>query len=139
MINKFEGEYRFLSNFWPAEVEFDGVTYPTVEHAYQAAKTTKISERKNIKGALTPEMAKKMGKAITLRADWETIKIGVMRDLINKKFDIPELKKLLLKTEDQDLIEGNWWNDTFWGVCKGKGENHLGKLLMEKREMLGHE
>jgi ribA/ribD-fused uncharacterized protein len=139
-IDKFEGEYRFLSNFWPSEVKLkDGkekFSYDTVEHAYQAAKTLDTQERAHVALSKTAAEAKKRGKKVTMRPDWDEVKVGVMRDLIDQKFEDAELGMKLLKTGDAKLIEGNWWGDTFWGVCKGVGENWLGRLLMEKREAL---
>jgi ribA/ribD-fused uncharacterized protein len=136
-INEFKGHYRFLSNFYPSQVEMDGHFYPTVEHAYQAAKTLDDVERFNIRKATTPSMAKSMGKSVKLRKDWNQIKLQVMENLLRQKFDSdinPELSNNLFNTHHQELIEGNYWGDTFWGVCNGKGENHLGKLLMKIRD-----
>src|SRR5690348_9381030 len=62
-IAEFQGEYRFLSNFWPAEVAYEGITYPTAEHAYQAAKTMDVNERKRIAALPTPAEAKAAGRA----------------------------------------------------------------------------
>jgi ribA/ribD-fused uncharacterized protein len=137
-INEFEGKYRFLSNFYPSMVEFDGERYPTIEHAYQAAKYLDPDKRSKIRLAATPTAAKKLGRAKTgFRPDWDSVKIGVMRDLISQKFRSgTELATKLTDTRGVELIEGNWWGDKFWGVCKGVGENHLGKLLMEQREKL---
>ena len=139
MINEFQGEYRFLSNFWPAKVVLDNVQYPSVEHAYMAAKTTDIRIRKKIKEQPTPSLAKKLGRSIQLRPDWEMIKLGVMESLVRQKFQEPTLKAKLLATHNRELIEGNNWNDTFWGVCRGKGSNHLGKILMKVRDELFEE
>lgn len=133
-IESFQGEHRFLSNFWHVYVTYDGEVYPTVEHAYQAAKTLNPEFRKAICYATTGE-AKRMGRQVPMRPDWEAIKIDVMRDLLKQKFtEEPELRELLLATGDAELIEGNTWNDYFWGVCNGNGQNWLGKLLMEVRE-----
>jgi ribA/ribD-fused uncharacterized protein len=72
-----------------------------------------------------------------MRPDWEQVKILIMTSLVRDKFTRhQDLKEQLLATGDAELIEGNWWGDTFWGVCKGKGENHLGKVLMKVREEL---
>lgn len=136
-IFEFQGEYRFLSNFWPSEVEMDGLIYPTVEHAYQAAKTLDIRIRKIILDLKTPAAAKKFAKTISLRPDWSNIKIGIMEDLVRKKFvNNISLSSRLLNTGEGEIIEGNSWNDTFWGVCNGKGKNHLGKILMKIRSEL---
>lgn len=136
-MNKILGffkEYRFLSNFEPSVVQLDGVNYPTVEHAYQAAKTTDVSEREEICSASTATIAKRLGKKVTMRSDWEEVKISVMKSLVDQKFsNHRHLRESLISTEDSYLEETNYWGDRFWGVCKGKGENHLGKILMEVR------
>ena len=136
MIDKFTGENRFLSNFYPSEIEWQGKIWPTVEHAYQAAKCWVASEAEEIRKAETPAIAKKLGKHCTLVDNWDEVKIPIMRELLAQKFADPELRDKLLQTGDQKLIEGNHWNDQFWGVCMGKGQNHLGKLLMELRDKI---
>ena len=133
MISEFQGDFRFLSNFWPCVIEFEGIKFSSVEHAYQAAKTLDIKERKRIAKLLTPGKAKRAGKELMLRPDWEEIKLPIMRELLIKKFSHRELM-FRLKLTEGELIEGNNWGDTFWGICRGKGENHLGKLLMEIRD-----
>jgi ribA/ribD-fused uncharacterized protein len=135
-ITEFRGKYRFLSNFYAARVEWDGVGYPTVEHAFQAAKTTDPQARERIRGAETPGAAKAMGRRVPLRPDWDAVKVDIMRELLFKKFQDLDLAAALYATEDVPLVEGNWWGDTFWGVCQGRGENMLGKLLMEVRATL---
>lgn len=139
MIIEFQGDFQFLSNFWPSEIEFDGMIFQTVEHAYQAAKTTITSERKRIQSCRQPRQAKRLGRQVTLRPDWESIKITVMVILVAKKFQDPQLKALLLATGTQKIEEGNTWGDTFWGICppgSGNGKNMLGKILMSVREDL---
>lgn len=135
-IDSFSGKHRFLSNFYPCNVEFDMVTYPTVEHAYQAAKTMHHAERRLIEQAGTPGAAKRLGKLVTLRKDWKRVKIVVMLELLRKKFASGAIRDQLLATGDTELTEGNTWGDRFWGVCGGIGENMLGKLLMQVREEL---
>lgn len=125
-IDKFEGEYRWLSNFWE-------YPFPSIEHFYQAAKTTDPIKMIRILTAKDAAAAKKAGKTAKLREDWATIKFDIMRELVSIKFKNPELRAKLIATGDQELIEGNWWGDTIWGVCKGVGENHLGKILMVER------
>lgn len=135
-IGRFTHEYRFLSNFWPAPVDLDGMTYPTVEHAYQAAKTLDPNEREWVRLAITPGDAKRRGRRVTVSADWESRKLQVMEDLLRQKFDPSrdQLYKMLLGTRGRGLVEGNDWGDTFWGVCRGEGQNHLGRLLMKIRD-----
>jgi ribA/ribD-fused uncharacterized protein len=137
-IDSFQGEYRFLSNFWPAVVEYEGITYPSVEHAYQAAKTLDRNERRRIAAIVEPDDAKRAGRALpNQRKDWEQVKLRVMEDCVRYKFmHHAELREKLLATGDAELIEGNTWNDRYWGVCEGQGENHLGKILMKVRTEL---
>lgn len=105
--------------------------FGTVEHAYQAAKTTIMSERQRIKQAPNPGTAKRWGQNVTKRSDWEIVKVHIMESLVEQKFRLhPALRIKLLKTSEDELIEGNTWGDTFWGVCNGQGQNHLGKILM---------
>ena len=136
-IASFSGDYSFLSNFHPSPVLMDGQQYPIVEHAFQAAKTTSVAERQVIQMIRSPGQAKRQGRKVTLRDGWELIKLNVMLQLLRRKFDFDSvLAHKLLATGDKELIEGNTWNDTYWGVCGGKGENHLGKLLMQVRKEL---
>lgn len=133
MINSFEGEYAFLSNFYEHPISNGVITFPTNEHYFQAMKTLEDDERLAIARAATPGQAKRMGRSVNLRPDWESIKMDVMETAVRIKFTDPELAAKLIATGDEELIEGNWWNDTFWGVCNGVGENHLGKILMKVR------
>lgn len=134
MIDSFRGDFGFLSNFHEASIWYEGERYPSVEHAFQAYKTTDPASRKLIRETARPGDAKKLGRGVQLRSDWETIKVELMRALVREKFKNPILRAMLVATEDATLIEGNTWNDTTWGVCRGKGLNLLGKILMEVRE-----
>ncbi len=134
IIDSFDGKYRFLSNFYPSEICVEEKTYKTVEHAYQASKTWLEGQEKWVREAKTPGEAKKRGRKVSCRYDWEDAKVEIMLSLLKKKFEIPELREKLIETGDVKLIEGNTWRDTFWGVCDGIGENHLGKLLMKVRD-----
>ena len=137
MIDKFNGEYRWLSNFYPAVILYKGDVFPTSEHAYQAMKTFHPEEYEQIRAASTPGKAKRLGSRVTLRPDWDNVKLGLMLEIVTAKFrEHPELAEKLLATGDEELIEGNTWNDTFWGVCDGKGKNYLGRILMLIREEL---
>lgn len=135
-ITSFRGSYRWLSNFYPAYVEFEGERYPTVEHAFQAAKTLEPRLRRAVRDVATPGLAKKMGRALQLRPDWEAVKLDVMLNLLRQKFAHIRLLDLLLATGEAKLIEGNTWGDRFWGTVDGEGENHLGRLLMQVRDEL---
>ena len=139
-IQRFSGAYRFLSNFYDSEIEVNEKIYPTVEHAYQAHKTLNGKQRELIRLANSPGQAKRLGQKVELRSDWEVVKLSIMKELLTRKFQIPRLRELLLETRDYELIEGNTWGDTYWGVCNGEGQNWLGKLLMEVRnEITGGE
>lgn len=136
VITSFSGEYRFLSNFWVAPIEYEGITYPSSEHAYQAAKTLNTDIREIFSVLDSPAKAKKLGQLIEIRADWEHVKINVMREIVEAKFENhPDLMSKLMDTKGQKLIEGNTWGDTFWGECPlGTGRNELGKILMGIRD-----
>ena len=136
-IAVFQDEFRFLSNFWPSTVTFEGIEYTSVEHAYVAAKTTNLQLRKQIAACKIPAEVKKLGRKLKLRPNWDDVKISVMRELVREKFTRhPDLRRLLKDTGDAELIEGNWWGDTFWGRYNGVGQNWLGKILMEIRDEL---
>jgi len=136
-INRFDGEYAFLSNFYPCRVYMgDGVDYPSVEHAFQAMKTEDVDQRLEIAALGTPGQAKRAGRRLKLCQDWELIKIGFMRQALMSKFrDNKELRDKLLATGSAVLVEGNHHGDRYWGV-DGYGENALGYLLMRLRETL---
>jgi ribA/ribD-fused uncharacterized protein len=136
VIDSFFGPYRFLSNFEPCTVEYDGMTYNCSEAAYQAAKTTDVSLRIAFT-TMNGSKAKFAGQKLPIRADWNDVKVDVMYQIVKDKFSRnPELKEKLLSTGTLQLIEGNYWGDKFWGVCNGEGENHLGKILMRVRREL---
>ena len=135
-IKGFFGPFRFMSNFVPCTVELDGVTYPSVEHAYVAAKTTNLERRAEIAQVSTAGKVKALGRQLKLREGWDEMRIDVMRDLLMQKFSQEPFKSQLLQTGLCYLEETNTWGDTFWGVCDGVGENHLGWLLMEIRDHL---
>lgn len=142
VIDRFEGPHRFLSNFYSSPLELEGRRWPTVEHAYQAAKTTDRTAQEQIRTAATPGRAKRLGQQVTLRPNWDERRLVVMRRLVAAKFAVgSDLAGRLLATGDAELIEGNTWGDTFWGqvVRDGRpvGHNHLGRLLMARRSELG--
>lgn len=141
MITSFSNENAFLSNFYPCRIYMSGYSYGSVEHAFQASKTLNIDERMEIRNAPTPGKAKRLGRRVQLRKDWESIKIGNMKSfLVQKFYSNAELKQKLIDTGDKQLIEGNNWGDKFWGMVQEDGqwvgENNLGKLLMEVRSIL---
>lgn len=126
VIVSFRGEYSFLSIFHKCKVEFEGMTYPSVEHAFQAAKNPDPEYRRSVAAVGSPVTAKRMGKKTVLRPDREEVKEGIMYELLISKFSDPGLR--------DKLIEGNNHWDRYWGVCRGEGQNKLGKLLMKVRE-----
>lgn len=132
-IKGFFRDYRFLSNFHETPICYGGLTYPSTENAYQAAKTSdKLPFTK-----MSPRDAKLLGKTIEIRSDWDTVRTRIMVELTFIKFMRDnKLKELLIQTGDKYLEETNWWNDTYWGVCNGKGENKLGQILMCVRELI---
>src|ERR1700691_5814087 len=136
-IDRFAGDYRFLSNFYPATVVYEGLTYPDSEHAYQSAKTLDMNQRRRIAALPTPAEAKHAGEALIYRPDWPQVKYQVMLDCVRDKFTRnPDLRAKLLATGNAYLEEGNTWGDQIWGVYQGKGTNWLGKILMQVRAEL---
>ena len=137
-IGSFRGKYYFLSNFFLAEVTYNGLTYQNNEAAFQAQKTYSKEERIEFT-TLEPRDAKRRGRRVRLRKDWEQVKDRIMEEIVRAKFSQnEELKEQLLATGDAQLVEGNRWNDRYWGVDirSGVGENHLGKILMKVRSEL---
>lgn len=135
-INSFRGDYYFLSNFYPAKVTYEGVTYESNEAAFQAQKTLDMAERRRFAG-MGPSEAKKAGRRIKLRRDWEQVKEGIMRRIVHAKFtQNKDLREKLLATGSAALEEGNNWGDRTWGTVDGVGRNLLGKILMDVRDAL---
>lgn len=138
----FDGNNKFLSNFYQCDVEFEGVVYPSAEHAYQASKTDIISERAWIVSAPTPAKAKQIGRMVTLRENWRDVRETYMYQILKTKFSNPRLKKRLLSTGTAFLEEGNSWHDCYWGNCSCsrceniEGQNRLGNILMQIRQEL---
>ena len=139
LIDKFIGDYYFLSNFFPASVYYMGLVFGSNEAAFQAMKSADVLERMKYCDA-PPSVAKEWGRKARLRIDWEDVKLCIMYEICKAKFvQHPELKALLLKTGTEELIEGNNHNDRFWGCVDGEGENYLGKILMHIREEFGND
>ena len=145
MISEFDKEWAFLSNFYWSEIEFEGITYPTNEHFFLAMKTLDINERRAIANCRTPGQAKRMGRRVALRPDWEDIKESVMLEGLCLKFADEQLADWLLETGDEELVEGTTWHDNEWGNCSCpkcahiEGKNKLGRLLMIVRDMIKDE
>ena len=132
MIDSIKG--TFLSNFYENGVRYEGLWYRNAESAFQASKCTDKIDRVKFQN-LTGAQAKALGKTVVLRDDWNDIKIRVMYEVVNAKFaQNPTITKWLIDTNDEVIVEGNTWGDTFWGVCNGKGQNHLGIILMAIRK-----
>lgn len=135
-INSFKGSTYYLSNYYEAPVTIWGITFTNSEAAFHSAKLKDVDKRKSF-AHLNPSQAKRKGRRVQLRHDWEKIKDGVMYDITLAKFQQNEdLREKLLSTRGVYLEEGNWWGDTYWGVCNGVGKNKLGKILMQVREEL---
>ena len=142
IIDSFRKPYGWLSNFSKAAITLDGITYPTLEHAFQAAKTDNIEDKARIAATGNPAFVKRMGKKVQMREDWNEVRLDVMRTLVDLKFQDEILSEKLLETGDAILIEGNHWHDNYWGACSCEScsskehHNNLGVIIMEKREEL---
>ena len=137
MIEKFDGEYRWLSNFWNAPVIYDGYAFPSSENAYQYAKIAPDERTdKDVSDFqfCTAGQSKRKGQKVKIRDDWSAVKLEVMEEILRSKFEDDLLRWRLCETAPQEIVEGNTWGDVFWGVCDGKGSNHLGKILMKIRK-----
>ena len=134
MIDEFKGRYFFLSNFYNRDVTFEGLTYKNTECAFQAQKC--LGRRKEFVN-LTPNEGKRLGRKVHIRKDWEFVKDDIMYRIVKCKFTQHEdLKRRLIDTGDEELLEGNTWNDTYWGIDINtrQGYNKLGKILMRVRD-----
>ena len=142
MITEFSGKYAFLSNFYAAQCYYDNNRWSTSEHAYQAAKSYKVEEKLEIWEARTPDKAKKLGRKVSMRPDWEVVKDQIMYEIVKDKFTDEILAARLLATGDEILVEGNYWHDNYWGSCVCDKcrilpkRNQLGKTLMRVSEEL---
>lgn len=131
MINEFRGSYYFLSNFSDSKIIINNITFLNGESAFHSFKD--ISRQSDFAN-LDPSTAKRKGRNVKLRGDWEKVKDDIMYQVIKEKFEQnKDLKQKLIATGDEYLEEGNTWNDTYWGVCRGRGKNMLGKILMKVR------
>lgn len=136
MINEFQGEYHWLSNFEECGIEYNGFIYPSVENAYQAAKMKNKEDVLKFLN-LTSGQAKQLSKTLPIRNDWGNLKIYYMREFLIQKFSQKPYRDLLMDTCGLDIIEGNHWGDKYWGVClkTNNGQNNLGKLIMSIRDI----
>ena len=137
VISSFTGNYAFLSNFYTCDIKYGNLIYKSVEHAYQASKCACYDNKIVIANAWTPGQAKKLGRQVDMIPGFDNIKIDIMRELLQIKFKNVYLAAKLYDTNNTKLIEGNTWNDKFWGCVLEHGhwigENHLGRLLMQVR------
>lgn len=142
VIDRFSGEYSFLSNFYPVKIYYEGLEFSSTEHAYQAAKTTNVNLRypfsfDSTHPVMSASQAKKAGQNLFIRSDWEIVKIPIMEKLVEQKFmENPQLGEILKETFPNELIEENNWGDRFWGKVNGNGKNWLGIILMNTRQKL---
>jgi len=145
MITKFKDKYRFLSNFYMKSFYIRGREYKSLEHAYQSFKCVRESEHEWVRNSPTSKKAKYFGKKVKVRKNWDNVKYDLMFKLLKIKFDDEELKTLLLNTNDEELIEENYWHDNYWGNCTCDkcsniiGKNKLGELLMIIRDDIKNE
>lgn len=140
VVYGFFNDFRFLSNFHIVEIPFDGLTYWSTEAAYMSAKTHDPEIKQALAATRMPSQAKKIGRQLVLRPDWEDVKLGIMEAVNRVKYitgpsdETKMLGEMLKVTNPAVLVEANWWGDTYWGECKGFGQNNLGKVLMKIRE-----
>jgi ribA/ribD-fused uncharacterized protein len=135
-IVSFTGKFRFLSNFYPCKVLYDGIEYPSAEHAYVASKSDDIVQRYSIAEMEHPAEVKKLGRNMKIRQDWESVKLPIMRSIVQAKFDQNNHLMMMLKeTRPNEIVKGNTWGDRYWGESPlGNGRNELGKILMSIRD-----
>ena len=135
IIDTFRDKYLFLSNSSQARVRYNGLEFKNSEAAFQAQKVLDVEGQVPFT-QMPPKEARRRGRQVKLRPDWEDVKDGIMEEIVRAKFSQNgNLKKKLLATGDATLVEGNTWNDRYWGVDTktGEGQNHLGKILMKIR------
>jgi len=143
-INFFKDDYEKFSNFYPVVIYFEDRNYPSVEHAFVAAKSKDEMFRKMISEIPVNQAgkAKYKGRRIKLRPNWDLMKYSIMKRFLMQKFSYQQFKELLLSTGNNYIEEGNYWHDNYWGNCyckkckNIKGENKLGKLIMEIRGII---
>lgn len=141
-VLEFKSEFKRFSNFYPVTIHYNRRTFPTVEHAFVSEKSFDPSFKNRIANlkATQAGYAKKLGRQIQLRDDWDEIKNQVMFELVLTKFNKPEFQSFLLLTGEGKIVEGNYWHDNYWGDCYCKkcqsvmGLNYLGRILMKIRE-----
>lgn len=132
---------NWFSNFLPFDrpLIYDGETYRTPEHFYQAMKTTSKNRRAEIAATPKPGSAKRLGREVAIRKDWEDVKYGVMMYAQLWRFREGSPARDVLMNVEGDIVEWNNWHDRIWGKCVceecgGEGGNLLGRILMRIRD-----
>ena len=135
-IGGFVAAYRWLSNYFPCRVEWEGRVYGSAEAAYHSGKYPAAD--RDVFTRLDADPARKLSRVKPYdTAAWEVRKVRTMREVIWAKYSQnPELAQKLLATGDRYLEETNWWGDKIWGVYQGEGQNLLGIILMDARARL---
>lgn len=140
MITNFRKEYGWLSNMYKCDIEYEGHLFKSVENAYMWAKNKDSRDWLYVCLNNEPNLVKRFSKDIFIRSDWEDVKLKIMYELLLLKFKQEPFKTKLKNTGLQNIQEGNYWNDKFWGVClksnPNEGENHLGRLIMHIRLLI---
>jgi ribA/ribD-fused uncharacterized protein len=139
-IIEFRGDYRWLSNFSPCKIILDGLEYKSVEHAYVSAKSDDPEWKITCQTEESAGKLKRLGQKLPIKENWDALKISIMKQCLDQKFDQEPYKSNLISTGNVDIEEGNNWNDTFWGIDlkTGIGKNMLGKMIMEIRDRLSN-
>lgn len=137
-IPSFRGCLDFLSNMYVTPIFYYGKQYKSTEHAYASMKCLNEIDAEKVRLAQTPQNAKLLARSFLLKPNWNDIKLHVMEDLLRIKFSNERLKEMLLETGDIEIKELCSWNDTYWGIYRGIGDNNLGKLLMKIRKELSN-
>ena len=153
IIYWFRDQYSFLSNFYVGDMVYKDDIYHSSENAFQAAKAKDdeagLMWKEKIQDSFSPVKAKKYGKQLPLREDWDEVKVGIMKEIVLAKFLHPVFRVLLLNTGNAYLVEGTTWCDNTWGICINEdcnrgcenkiGMNHLGNILMGVRREIAIE
>ncbi|CAM9148757.1 unnamed protein product [Phaeothamnion confervicola] len=135
-IRNFEGQFEFLSTMHRSSVLLPGddEPYPTIEHAFQASKTEDPGLRAAVRAARTGIDAKKTTRTAPVTDAWRARSEALMELLVRDKFlRHPKQRDRLIATGDRPIVFENTHDDRIWGVCRGAGENKLGKLLEQVR------
>lgn len=138
-INYFRGEYGWLSNFRKVDISINGITYSSIEHAWLSFRADDEEWKRLCSDEeYEAKHLKKISKHFPLPQTFMDNRDDIMKSLLIQKYTQEPFKTKLLETGKREIIEGNYWNDTYWGVDlkTGIGENNLGKYIMEIRTIL---